>query len=75
MNQPHDKEEKPTDYFSKKVLGAELNYYVTEKEGLTIYEAIKFSSAYLYMHQFTDHAPSPLRFTFVNKLIVPCIAR
>lgn len=68
--------EQPIAYFSRKLKDSELNYSISEREALAIFESVKFFQPYLWLQKFkiiTDH--SALKYMFKNKNTVPRIAR
>ena len=76
LNQVFESGERPVGYFSRKLRGTEVNYSITEREALAIFESVKFFTPYLYLNKFTivtDHAA--LKFIFKNKNTVPRISR
>jgi hypothetical protein len=76
LNQLHENGEKPVGYFSRKLRGPEINYTITEREALAIYESVKFFTPYLWLNRFkivTDHIA--LKFIFKHKNTVPRITR
>jgi transposase InsO family protein len=68
--------EQPVGYFSRKLKDTEINYSISEREALALYEGVKFFQPYLWLQKFTiitDH--SALKFMFKSKNTVPKIAR
>jgi len=73
---PINGNEQPIAYFSRKLKDCEINYSISEREALAIFEGVRFFQPYLWLQKFTiitDH--TALKYIFKFKNTVPRIAR